>query len=195
MLTDKLKDYKILLGSKSPRRQQFLKDLGLNFTSVSIDVEEDYPKYLHGNEITSFLAKLKADAYENALKDNEILITADTIVRGFGKVLGKPKDIDDAKKMLLFLSERQHEVITSICLKTNKKTKIISDTTTVHFKKLTEKEIDFYIANYQPFDKAGAYGIQEWLGYIAVEKIEGSFYTVMGFPVHKFYKEMMEFSG
>ena len=195
MLADTLKNYNILLGSKSPRRQQFLEDLGLSFTSVSIDVEEEYPKYLHGNEITSFLAELKADAYENILDDNEILITADTIVRASGKVLGKPKDVNDAKKMLNFLSERQHEVITSVCLKTKNKTKTISDTTIVHFKKLTEEEIDFYIENYKPFDKAGAYGIQEWLGYIAVEKIEGSFYTVMGFPVHKFYKEIMEFSS
>lgn len=195
MLTDRLKNHNILLGSKSPRRQQFLKDLGVSFTSVSINVEEDYPKYLHGNEITAFLAELKADAYENPLNDNEILVTADTIVRASGKVLGKPKNSVDAKKMLSFLSEKQHEVITSVCLKTNDKTKIISDTTIVHFKKLTEKEIDFYVENYKPLDKAGAYGIQEWLGYIAVEKIEGSFYTVMGFPVHKFYKEMMSFSG
>ena len=195
MLIDKLKNYKLLLGSKSPRRQQFLKDLGLPFTSVAIDVNEDYPKYLHGNEITSFLAELKADHYDEILAVNEILITADTIVRASGRVLGKPKDVDEAKKMLAFLSEKQHEVITSICLKTRSKTKIINDTTTVHFKKLTEEEIDFYIENSKPFDKAGAYGIQEWLGHIAVEKIEGSFYTVMGFPVHKFYKEMIEFSG
>ncbi|MET2984138.1 Maf family nucleotide pyrophosphatase [Aureibaculum conchae] len=193
MLADTLKNYNILLGSKSPRRQQFLEDLGISFTLVSIDVEEEYPKYLHGNEITSFLAELKADAYENELGDDEILITADTIVRASGKVLGKPKDVDDAKKILTFLSERQHEVITSVCLKTKNKTKIISDTTIVHFKKLTEEEIDFYIENFKPFDKAGAYGIQEWIGYIAVEKIEGSFYTVMGFPVHKFYKEIMNF--
>ena len=195
MLIYKLKKYKLLLGSKSPRRQQFLVDLGLSFTSVSIDFEEDYPKYLHGNEITHYLAELKADAYDNKLEADEILITADTIVRVSGKVLGKPKDAEDAKNMLTLLSEKQHEVITSMCIKTKGKTKIISDTTIVHFKKLTEEEIDFYIENYKPYDKAGAYGIQEWLGYIAVEKIEGSFYTVMGFPVHKFYKEMIEFTG
>ncbi len=192
MLTNKLKNYQLLLASKSPRRQQFLKDLGLSFTTVSIDVEENYPKYLHGNEITSFLAKLKADAYENELKPNEILITADTIVRASGKILGKPKDADDAKKILQLLSNNQHEVITSICIRTLQKTKIINDTTTVYFKKLTDEEIDFYIQNFNPFDKAGAYGIQEWIGYIGVKKIEGSFYTVMGFPVHKFYKEMMK---
>ncbi len=193
MLTDKLKNYKILLASKSPRRQQFLKDLGLPFTTVSIDVEEVYPKYLHGNEITCFLAELKADAYENELKDDEILITADTIVRVSGKILGKPNDAEDAKKMLRLLSDTRHEVITSVCIRTHNATKTISDTTTVHFKKLTAEEINFYIENFKPFDKAGAYGVQEWLGYIAVKKIEGSFYTVMGFPVHKFYKEMMKF--
>ncbi len=192
MLTNKLKNHQLLLASKSPRRQQFLKDLGLSFTTVSIDVEENYPKYLHGNEITSFLAKLKADAYENELKPNEILITADTIVRASGKILGKPKDADDAKKILQLLSNNQHEVITSICIRTLQKTKVINDTTTVYFKKLTDEEIDFYIQNFNPFDKAGAYGIQEWIGYIGVKKIEGSFYTVMGFPVHKFYKEMMK---
>jgi len=192
MLTDKLKNHKLLLASKSPRRQQFLKDLGLSFTTISIDVVENYPKYLHGNEITSFLAKLKADAYEKVLEPNEILITADTIVRASGKILGKPKDADDAKKILQLLSNNQHEVITSVCIRTLHKTKIINDTTTVYFKKLTEEEIDFYIQNFNPFDKAGAYGIQEWIGYIGVKKIEGSFYTVMGFPVHKFYKEMMK---
>ncbi len=192
MLTDKLKNHQLLLASKSPRRQQFLKDLGLPFTIVSIDIEENYPKYLHGNEITGFLAKLKADAYPKKLKANEILITADTIVRASGKILGKPKDMDDAKRILQLLSNNQHEVITSVCIRTLHKTKIINDTTTVYFKKLTSEEIDFYIKNHKPFDKAGAYGIQEWIGYIGVKKIEGSFYTVMGFPVHKFYKEMMK---
>lgn len=193
MLINKLKNHKLLLASKSPRRQQFLKNLGLEFTTVSINVEEIYPKYLHGNEITCFLAELKADAYKNTLKSDEILITADTIVRVSGKILGKPKDADDAKKMLQLLSDTQHEVITSVCIKTQRKTKIINDTTSVKFKKLTDEEIDFYIENFKPFDKAGAYGIQEWIGFIGVKKIEGSFYTVVGFPVHKFYKEMMKF--
>ncbi len=192
MLAKKLKNYNLILGSKSPRRQQFLKDLNLFFTTVNIAIDEDYPKYLHGNEITSYLAKLKADAYEKPLAKNDVLITADTIVCVSGQVLEKPKGANDAKRMLTLLSNFTHEVITSVCLKTSKKTKIINDTTAVDFKKLTEEEIDFYIKNYQPFDKAGAYGIQEWLGQIAVKKICGSFYTVMGFPVHKFYKEMMK---
>jgi len=193
MLNKKLENYKIILASGSPRRQQILKDLGLDFTVKSIDVEEIYPKYLHGNEITSFLAQLKADAYEETFNENDILITADTVVRFNGKILGKPKDIDDAKTMLKELSGQAHEVITSICIRTIKKTKIINDTTIVYFEKLNEEEIDFYLNNYAPFDKAGSYGIQEWLGYIAVKKIKGSFFNVMGFPVHKFYKEMMKF--
>ncbi|RPD94517.1 septum formation protein Maf [Aureibaculum marinum] len=194
-MAEKLKNYKIILGSQSTRRKELLKNLGLTFDTVTIDIDEDYPKYLHGNEITSYLAKLKADTYSEVLADNEMLITADTIVRAAGKVLGKPKDSAEAKQMLLFLSERLHEVITSICIKTKDKSIIINDTTAVHFKKLTEEEIDYYITKYKPYDKAGAYGIQEWIGYIAVNKIEGSFYTVMGFPVHKFYKEMMEFTS
>jgi len=193
MLAKKLENYKILLASGSPRRQQFLKDLGITFTVKSIDVKEIYPKYLHGNEITSFLAQLKADAYEETLNTNDVLITADTIVRSNGKILGKPTDATDAKKMLLELSNQEHEVITSICIRTNTNTKIINDTTIVHFEKLSETEIDYYIDKYAPFDKAGSYGIQEWLGYIAVKRIEGSFFNVMGFPVHKFYKEMMKF--
>ncbi len=193
MLHNKLENYHIILASGSPRRQQFLKELGLQFTIKSIDVDEVYPKYLHGNEITGFLAQLKADAYEEELNDNDLLITADTIVRHNGKILGKPANRDDAKKMLSALSNQQHEVITSICIKTNTGTKIINDTTVVYFDTLKADEIDFYIDNFKPFDKAGSYGIQEWLGYIAVKKIEGSFFNVMGFPVHKFYKEMMKF--
>ena len=193
MLNDKLKNYNIILASGSPRRQQFLKYLGLKFTINSVDVEEVYPKYLHGNEITGYLAQLKADAYEHELNDHDILITADTIVRLAGKILGKPKDEHEAKKMLKDLSGNQHEVITSLCIKTTSNTKIINDTTNVYFEILSNEEIDFYIKNFEPFDKAGSYGIQEWIGYIGVKKIEGNYCTVMGFPVHKFYKEMMKF--
>jgi len=193
MLHKKLQNYNIILASGSPRRQYFLKELKLEFTTKSIDVEEIYPPYLHGNEITGFLAQLKADAYKDELKDKDILITADTIVRCNGKILGKPTDKADAKNMLMLLSGNEHEVITSICIKTKKNMKIINDTTVVYFEQLNEEEIDYYISNYSPFDKAGSYGIQEWLGYIAVKKIKGSFFNVMGFPVHKFYKEMMKF--
>ena len=193
MLNDKLKNYNIILASSSPRRQQFLTDLGLQFTVQTIDVEEVYPKYLHGNEITSFLAELKANAFENELNEKDVLITADTIVRFSGKILGKPKDATDAKNMLKELSGQHHEVITSICIKTTKTSKIINDTTIVYFEKLSDEEIDYYIDTFKPFDKAGSYGIQEWIGFIGVKKIEGNYTTVMGFPVHKFYKEMMKF--
>ena len=193
MLNDKLKNYNIILASSSPRRQQFLRDLGLHFTIKSIDVEEVYPRYLHGNEITSFLAELKANAFEDEMNEKDILITADTIVRFSGKILGKPKDATDAKNMLKELSGQHHEVITSICIKTTKTSKIINDTTVVYFEKLSDEEINFYIDNFKPFDKAGSYGIQEWIGFIGVKKIEGNYTTVMGFPVHKFYKEMMKF--
>ena len=193
MLNDKLKNYNIILASSSPRRQQFLRDLGLQFTVQIIDVEEVYPKYLHGNEITSFLAELKANAFEYEMNEKDILITADTIVRFSGKILGKPKDATDAKNMLKELSGQHHEVITSICIKTTKTSKIINDTTIVYFEKLSDEEIDYYIDSFKPFDKAGSYGIQEWIGFIGVKKIEGNYTTVMGFPVHKFYKEMMKF--
>ena len=194
MLRKKLQNYNIILASGSARRQQLLKELGLEFVVKKIDIDEsDYPKYLHGNEITSYLAEQKANAYEEELKDNDILITADTLVRFSGKILGKPENTAEAKKMLSAISGQHHEVITSICIRTKKSTKIINDTTIVYFEELTPEEIDFYIENYKPFDKAGAYGIQEWIGYIGVKKIDGSFFTVMGFPVHKFYKEMMKF--
>ena len=193
MLSKKLEKYNLILASSSPRRQHFLKELGLPFVVKSIDVEEIYPKYLHGNEITGFLAQLKADAYQKELTDTDILITADTIVRHNGTILGKPIDATHAKKMLAKLSNQEHEVITSICIKTTKGSTIISDTTVVYFEELSNEEIDFYITKYTPFDKAGSYGIQEWLGYVAVKKIVGSFFNVMGFPVHKFYKEMMKF--
>ena len=191
MLNKKFKDHTIILASGSPRRQQFLKDLGLDFIIKSTDIEEINPKYLHGKEITNFLAKLKANAFEINLKEKDILITADTIVRFNGKILGKPNDSVQATKMLKELSGQAHEVISSICIKTIDKQIIINDSTDVYFKVLTNEEIDFYVENFKPFDKAGAYGIQEWLGYIAVKKIKGSYFNVMGFPVHKFYKEMM----
>jgi septum formation protein len=191
MLNKKLKNHRLILASSSPRRQQFLKDLGLDFIIRTKDVKEVYPKYLHGKEITNYLAELKAKAFVGELKENDILITADTIVRFNGKVLGKPKDLEGAKVMLNELSGRAHEVISSICIRTLDKKIMINDTTDVYFKKLTTDEIDFYVDNFKPLDKAGSYGIQEWLGYIGVKKIKGCFFNVMGFPVHKFYKEMM----
>ena len=190
MLREKLKDYNIILASKSPRRQQFLKDLDIDFTVETKDIEEIYPKELKGVEITDFLSNLKSKSFDNLL-DNDILITSDTIVWLEEKALGKPKNENDAFLMLKSLSGRKHEVITSVSIKTNHFQKIISDITTVSFKELTDEEIMYYIKNYKPFDKAGAYGIQEWIGFIAIKKIEGSYFNVVGLPVYKLYKELM----
>ena len=190
MLREKLKDYNIILASKSPRRQQFLKDLDIDFTVETKDIEEIYPRELKGVEITDFLANLKSKAFANLL-DNDILITSDTIVWLGEKALGKPKNENDAFLMLKSLSGREHEVITSVSIKTNHFQKIISDITTVSFKELTDEEIMYYIKNFKPFDKAGAYGIQEWIGFIAIKNIEGSYFNLVGLPVYKLYKELM----
>ena len=190
MLREKLKDYNIILASKSPRRQQFLKDLDVDFTVETKDIEEIYPKELKGVEITDFLANLKSKAFANLL-DNDILITSDTIVWLEEKALGKPKNENDAFLMLKSLSGKKHEVITSVSIKTNHFQKIINDITTVSFKELTDEEIMYYIKNFKPFDKAGAYGIQEWIGFIAIKNIEGSYFNVVGLPVYKLYKELM----
>jgi len=194
MILDKLKNKNLILASGSPRRQQFLKDLGLEFSIQLKEVEEIYPSDLKGSEITDFLAKLKAEPFIDELKSNDILITSDTIVWLDQKAIGKPKNREQAKEMLFLLSGKTHEVISSICLSSKNKQKIFSDITQVKFKELSTEEIDYYIDNYKPFDKAGSYGIQEWIGFIGIEKIEGSYFNVMGFPVHKFYKEIMNFS-
>lgn len=193
MLKEKLKNKQLILASGSPRRQQFLKDLNLDFKIQLKSVEEIYPPTLKGADIALFLAELKAKAFDGSLQDNEILITGDTIVCIDNIALGKPKNAEEAYQMLEQLSGRTHEVISSVCLKSTEKTKLFYDKTVVYFKKLTPKEINSYIKNYQPFDKAGAYGIQEWIGQIGIEKIEGSYFTVMGMPTHLLYKELMNF--
>lgn len=190
MLKEKLKNHKIILASSSPRRQQFFKDLDIDFVVKLKDVEEVFPSHLKESEITDYLAELKSKPFKT-LKENEVLITSDTIVWYKNKALGKPKTIDHAKKMLLSLSSNTHKVISSVCIKTKSKTKIINDTTNVSFKKLTEEEVDFYIQKHKPFDKAGAYGIQEWIGLIGIKKIEGSYFNVVGLPTEKLYKELI----
>ena len=191
MLKEKLKNYHLILASKSPRRQQFFKDLNLDFTIQLKEVEEIYPKELKGTEITEFLADLKSKAFTN-LSDKDLLITSDTIVWLENEALGKPKDETDAFNMLQSLSGKKHEVISSISIKTNNFQKIISDVTSVYFKEISDEEINYYIKNYKPFDKAGAYGIQEWIGFIAIDKIEGSYFNVVGLPVHKLYDALMK---
>ena len=190
MLREKLKNYHVILASKSPRRQQFFKDLGIDFTIQLKEVEEIYAKELKGTEITDFLADLKSKAFTN-LSDKDLLITSDTIVWLDDKALGKPKNEADAFTMLRSLSGKKHQVITSISIKSNNFQKIINDITNVSFKELTDEEINYYIKNYKPFDKAGAYGIQEWIGFIAIDKIEGSYFNVAGLPIHKLYKSLM----
>lgn len=192
MLSTKLKNYSIILASGSPRRQQFLKDLGIDFTIKLREIDEIYPSILKGLEITDYLAELKASSFDD-LKKNEILITSDTIVWLENKAIGKPRDKTDAIKILKSLSGKKHEVMTSICLKTSDSIKIVNDVTQVYFKTLTQEEIEYYLDAFEPYDKAGAYGIQDWIGFIGVEKIEGSFFNVMGLPVHKLYTELLKF--
>jgi len=190
MLREKLKEYNVILASKSPRRQQFFKDLDIDFIIQLKEVEEIYPSELKGIEITDFLADLKSQAFTN-LSEKDLLITSDTIVWLDENALGKPKNAEDAFKMLRSLSGKKHKVITSISIKSKNYQKIINDITTVTFKELSDSEINYYITNYKPFDKAGAYGIQEWIGFIAIEQLEGSYFNVVGLPVHKLYKELM----
>ena len=187
MLKEKLKNYKLILASGSPRRQQFFKDLDLDFEIRLKEIEEIFPPELKAEEITNFLAQLKASAFEGELQPNEILITSDTIVWHNNKPLGKPKDQQDAFQILKSLSNATHEVITSVCFKTNTTSDLIFETTKVTFNELSDKAILYYLENYKPYDKAGAYGIQEWIGFIGVSKIEGSYANVMGLPTDKVY--------
>ena len=188
MLKNKLKKYNLILASGSPRRQQFFKDLDLDFEIRLKEVEEIFPETLKREEITNFLAELKAKAFEGDLQPNDILITSDTIVWHNSKALGKPKDEEDAYKILESLSNSTHEVITSVCFKTNSKIKLLHEVTKVTFNELSSNDINYYIQNYKPFDKAGAYGIQEWIGFVGVSKIEGSYANVMGMPTDKVYE-------
>lgn len=193
MLKDKFKNHKIILASGSPRRQQFLKDLDLDFEIRLKDVEEIYPEGLKAEEITNFLAELKANAFEGELKENDILITSDTIVWFNEKALGKPKDYEDAFQILQSLSDATHDVITSVCIKTAGKTDVFYELTKVTFNPLSDEAIQYYLENYKPYDKAGAYGIQEWIGFIGVSRIEGSYANVMGLPVDKVYTYLNNF--
>ncbi len=194
-LEEKLASYRIILASGSPRRQQFLKDLGIDFEIVLKPVKEDYPKGLNGLEIAQYLAKLKATIFKNSLRENDILITADTIVWYQDRSLAKPENMAEAGEMLQQLSGNWHEVITAVCFTTPAKSELVSCTTQVKFKDLSEEEIRFYVELYEPFDKAGAYGIQEWLGYIGIEEIRGSYTNVVGLPIHLVYKTLMDMAG
>ena len=193
MVTDDLNKYRIILASRSPRRQQLLHEMGIRFNTVIREYEESYPDNLKGEEIATYLSELKANDFKNEISVNEIVITADTIVWCNNEVLGKPSDSEDAKRMIRKLSGNTHEVITGVTLLSASKEKTFSDTTKVTFEKLSEEEISYYVDNFKPYDKAGAYGIQEWIGVAACSRIEGSYFNVVGLPVQKLYKELKEF--
>lgn len=191
MLKEKLKNYHIILASASPRRHAFLKSMDLEFEVKLHPVEEVYPQHLQKTEITDFLAKLKAEAFTGNLKENEILITSDTIVWLEGQPVEKPKDKDDAFRMIKSLSAKTHEVLTSICISQTTGQQIVNTTTIVTFKALTDEEIWYYINNYDSLDKAGAYGVQDWIGAIAITKIDGSYNNVVGLPTHLLYETLI----
>lgn len=183
---------KILLGSNSPRRRELLKELGFDFSVVTIDCEENYPQNLPVSEIAGYLSELKSSAYET-LEEDEILLTADTIVVLNETVLGKPENEAQAREMLEKLSGKVHQVFTGITVRTVEKTITQTDVAQVEFEKISSEEINFYVKNYQPFDKAGSYGIQEWLGMAKIRCISGSFFTIMGLPTHLVYNLLKDF--
>lgn len=191
MQLENLKKYRLVLASKSPRRQQLLADLGLEFSVETKDTPEDFPENLGMTEIPVFLAEKKAAAFE--VKGNQLIITADTIVWLDGKVLNKPVGYDEGFAMLRALSGKKHQVVTGVCLLSGEKKVSFAVSTDVWFKPLDDNEIIFYLENYRPYDKAGAYGIQEWIGYIGITRIDGSFYNVMGLPVQSLYEHLTNF--
>lgn len=190
---DKINNYRLILASQSPRRKQLLSELGLRFNIIVKDYNESYPESLEGEEIALFLARSKAGCFRNEIKDNDIVITADTIVWSRQKVLGKPDCKRDAIRMIRELSGATHEVITGVVLLSRKGEKSFSETTRVSFDELTDEEIEYYVEKFRPFDKAGAYGIQEWIGIAGCSRIEGSYFNVVGLPVHRLYRELLDF--
>jgi len=187
-----IKKHKLILASASPRRQQLLKDAGYTFEVRLKNIEEKYPHDLALEKVPEYLSRLKAEAFREELKDDEILVTADTVVCIHDKILGKPADRADAIRMLQELSGNRHQVITGVCVTTRAEQHSFFVLTNVFFKTLSNREIEYYVDTCKPFDKAGAYGIQEWIGYIGIERIEGSFYNVMGLPVQKLYETLRE---
>lgn len=186
--------YSIILASQSPRRRQILKDAGVNFESRTKDTEEGFSPTMSKRDVPVFLAKKKAQAFMEELKENELLITADTVVIIENQILNKPANREEAIKMLQLLSGKKHEVVTGVCLTTDQKQVSFDDITNVHFLPLSLSDIEYYVDEFKPFDKAGSYGIQEYIGYIGIEKIEGSFFNVMGLPIHKVISELRRFT-
>ncbi|MBR5830016.1 MAG: septum formation protein Maf [Tidjanibacter sp.] len=194
LLIDRLKNHRILLASKSPRRRELLKGCGLEFEiAEGRDAEESFSADMPLGEVAEYLSRVKSDAYADTLRAGDILITADTVVIASGEILGKPRDREDAVRMLRLLSGSSHEVVTGVTLRTLDKERSFSCRSVVRFREMTDVEIEYYIDTYRPYDKAGAYGIQEWIGYVAISGIEGSFYNVMGLPVQMLWVELEKF--
>ena len=192
-MLDNLEKYKVILASGSPRRRELMAGLGVNYeVRILPDVDESYPDTLQWEEIPLYIAKEKADAYIPMMQPDELIITADTIVWLDGKVLGKPRDREDALQMLRTMSGRTHEVFTGVCITTTDWQRSFTAQTEVRFATLSEDEIIYYVDNFKPMDKAGAYGVQEWIGFIGVENISGSYYNIMGLPVQRLYRELLK---
>jgi len=193
-MLDNLKKYNIVLASNSPRRKELLQRLGLDFKVRTLyGIDESYPDSLRGEDIVRYISRAKAQAYKPSMAPNELLITADTIVCQAGSVLGKPKGAEEAKGMLRILSGKTHQVITGVTIVTAERVENFSVTTQVKFAEIDEESIDFYVKNFLPYDKAGGYGIQEWIGLVAVEEIKGSYFNVVGLPVQRLYQKLKTF--
>ena len=193
-MLENLNKYEIILASNSPRRKELLQRMGVNFKVRTLfGIDESYPDSLRGEDIVCYISRNKAKAYQSSMAPNELLITADTIVYVDGEVMGKPKNAEQAKEMLHKLSGKTHQVITGVTIVTAKRTENFGVTSQVKFTNITDEEINFYVDNYLPFDKAGAYGIQEWIGIVAVEEIKGSYFNVVGLPVQRLYQKLKTF--
>ena len=194
LLHDKLKPYRLILASQSPRRRQLLADAGIEFVlAPRFECEESFPDTMPAAEVAEYLSSLKSEAYPEPLGANDILLTADTVVIACNRILGKPADRAEAIEMITMLSGRDHEVVTGVTLRSAERVKSFSVVSKVRFRALLQEEIEYYVDTYRPFDKAGSYGIQEWIGYVGIEGIEGSFYNVMGLPVQRLYSELNDF--
>ena len=194
LLHDKLKPYRLILASQSPRRRQLLADAGIEFVlAPRFECEESFPDTMPAAEVAQYLSSLKSEAYPEPLGANDILLTADTVVIACNRILGKPADRAEAIEMITMLSGRDHEVVTGVTLRSAECVKSFSVSSKVRFRALLQEEIAYYVDTYRPFDKAGSYGIQEWIGYVGIEGIEGSFYNVMGLPVQRLYSELNDF--
>ncbi len=194
MILTNLRGKEIILASQSPRRQELLKGIGIDFTvKVKKDIDESFDENMPFEQVAEYLAKKKVDNYDEFLKNKVIIITADTIVCTDTAILNKPANKQEAEKMLSSLSAKKHKVITGVCIKSLEKELNFSSESIVYFAELTAEEIEYYIKNYQPFDKAGAYGIQEWIGYIGITRLEGSYFNVMGLPIQLVYSKLKTF--